>query len=125
MRKLVLFVLLAVALVVPALALASGGSHDSKDGHHRAGHGVAKAAIAACQSERTADAAAFKTKYANEKGKKAFRRCVKQHVRSAKKACRAERKSDKAAFKTKYGDAKGKHAGRRCVRQHSGDAISS
>lgn len=125
MRKLVLFALLAVALAVPALALASGGSPASKGGHHRAGHGVAKAAIAACRSEHTADPAAFKTKYANKKGKHAGRRCVVKHVRHAKKACRTERKSDKAAFKTKYGDAQGKHARRRCVAAHSGDSISS
>lgn len=124
MRKLVLFALLAVALAIPAFALASSGGHHSKSTHHRSGHGVAKAAIAACRSERTTDATAFKTKYANDKGKRAFRRCVRQHVRSAKKACRAERKSDKAAFKTKYGNAKGKHAGRGCVRKHSGDAVT-
>jgi hypothetical protein len=124
MRKLALFALLAVALAVPAFALASGDGHRGRDAQHRGAHGVARAAVAACRSERTADPAAFKTKYANEKGKRAFRRCVRQHVRAAKKACRAERRSDGAAFRTKYADAKGRHAFRRCVSRHSGDAAT-
>jgi hypothetical protein len=36
-------------------------------------------AAAQCRDERTADPAAFKTKYGNEKGRHAFRRCVRQH----------------------------------------------
>jgi hypothetical protein len=35
--------------------------------------------VAACKSERSADQAAFKTKYGNDKGHHAFRRCVRQH----------------------------------------------
>src|SRR3954453_11788745 len=89
--------------------------------HHQAG---LKPAVAACKSERQADKAAFKTKYANKNGKHAFRRCVAAHVRQARKTCRAERKADPAAFKTKYGNKKGKHAARRCVRQHEADPVA-
>jgi hypothetical protein len=63
--------------------------------------------------------------YISDSGKRAFRRCVIQHLRNAVKACRAERKTDKAAFKTKYANDNGKHATTRCVNRHSGDAIPS
>ena len=113
MKKLIVLVALVALMAVPALASAKH--------HHRAGVGPA---VAACKSERQADKAAFKTKYANKKGKHAFRRCVAAHVRQARKTCRAERKADKAAFKTKYANKNGKHAFRRCVRQHEADPVA-
>lgn len=114
MRKFTVFIALLALLAVPALSSGHAKKH---------GAGV-KPAVAACKSERTADPAAFKAKYANKKGKHAFRRCVAAHVRQAKKTCRAERKADPAAFKTKYGNKKGKHASRRCVRQHEADPVA-
>jgi ribosomal protein L19E len=36
-------------------------------------------AVQECRAERKADPAAFKTKYANAKGRNAFRRCVRAH----------------------------------------------
>ena len=84
------------------------------------GSGVA---AKACKAERAADPAAFKTKYANAKGKRAFGRCVSLHVRAARKTCRTERKADPAAFKTKYANSKGNHAFKRCVRQHADDPV--
>lgn len=113
MRKTLLLALIAV------LALSGvAGAHGN--GKARAVAGPAKQA---CKAERAADPAAFKLKYANANGKRAFRRCVRQHVRAAVKGCRAERKADKEAFKTKYANANGKRAFRRCVRQHSGDSV--
>jgi hypothetical protein len=103
---------LVALLAVPAFASGQGR------------HAAVKPAVAACKSERDADQAAFKTKYANKKGRHAMRRCVAQHVRQAVKTCRAERKADQAAFKTKYGNEKGRHAFRRCVRQHEADPVS-
>jgi len=85
--------------------------------------GVAAPARQACTAERSANPVAFKAKYANENGKRAFRRCVRQHVRNAAKTCRAERMADRAAFKAKYANEHGKRAFRRCVGQHSGDAV--
>ena len=114
MRKLILATALTALLAVPTLA----------DGHGKRHHPAVKAAAAACKSERDADPAAFKAKYANEKGRHAFRRCVRQHLRQAVKTCREERKADPDAFKTKYANEKGRHAFRRCVRQHAGDPVS-
>jgi hypothetical protein len=37
----------------------------------------------ACRAERQADVAAFKAKYANKRGRHAFRRCVRQHAGDA------------------------------------------
>ena len=113
MQKLTLLIALLALLAVPALA----------SGHGRHHPGV-KPAVAACKSERDADKAAFKTKYANKRGHHAMRRCVRQHVRQAVKTCRDERRADKAAFKTKYGNEKGRHAFRRCVRQHEADPVA-
>lgn len=104
-----------MVLAFSGVAGAQGPSH----------HGVARPAKQACKAERASDKAAFKTKYANDGGRRASRRCVVQHLKSAVKSCRAERKTDKAAFKTKYANDKGKHAAKRCVEQHSGDAIPS
>jgi hypothetical protein len=118
LKKFTVLVALLALLAVPAFA-----SGHAKKGHHHHAAGV-KQAAAACKAERTADPAAFKTKYGNKKGKHAFRRCVAKHVHQARKACRAERKADPAAFKTKYGNKKGKHAYKRCVRQHSGDPVA-
>lgn len=112
MRKTVSLAILMV-LAFAGVAGAEGPTH----------HGVAGPAKQACKAERASDGATFKTKYANDGGKRAFRRCVVQHLRSAVKACRAERKTDKAAFKTKYANDHGKRAAKRCVGQHSGDAI--
>jgi hypothetical protein len=115
LRKFTVLIALLALLAVPAFA----------SGHAKRHHGAGvKPAVAACKSERQADPAAFKTKYANKKGKHAFRRCVAQHVRQARKTCRAERKADPAAFKTKYANEKGKHAFRRCVRQHEADPVA-
>src|SRR5690242_11412324 len=100
MQKLTILIALLALLAVPALA----------SGHGRKHHPGVKPAVTACKSERDADAAAFKTKYANKHGRRAMQRCVRQHVRQAVKNCRAERKADSAAFKTKYGNAKGRHA---------------
>jgi hypothetical protein len=115
LKKFMVLVALLALLAVPALA-----SGHAKHRHH-AGTGPA---VAACKSERQADPAAFKTKYANKNGRHAFRRCVRQHVRQANKTCRAERNADPAAFKTKYGNENGKHAFRRCVRQHEADPVA-
>ena len=110
----------SIALVV-VLVFASVSVADAKR-HHRAAYGTGVAAKT-CKTERTADPAAFKTKYANKNGKRAFQRCVRQHVRAAYKTCRAERAADLAAFKTKYGNKNAKRAFRRCVRQHADDAV--
>jgi hypothetical protein len=117
LKKFMVLVALLALLAVPAFA----SGHAKRHHHHRAGVGPA---AAACKAERKADPAAFKTKYANKNGKRAFRRCVTAHVRQAGQTCRAERKSDSAAFKTKYGNKKGKNAFRRCVRQHEADPVA-
>ena len=117
MKKFTVLVALLALLAVPAFA----SGHAKRHHHHRAGVGPA---VAACKAERKADPTAFKAKYANKNGKRAFRRCVAAHVRQASKTCRAERKADKAAFKTKYGNKKGKNAFRRCVRQHESDPVA-
>jgi len=106
--------------VVAALAMSGIASAEGNTGNR----GVAGPAKQACKQERATGPAAFKEKYANKNGKRAFQRCVRQHLRSAAKGCRAERKADRAAFKAKYGNKKGKHAFRRCVRQHSGDPVA-
>ena len=111
MRKMLLILTLAVALVVPGLA--GGTSYAPK-------HYMAKQA---CKDERAADRDAFKAKYANENGRHAFRRCVRQHVRQAKRTCRAEREADRDAFREKYADEKGKHAFFLCVREHEADPV--
>jgi hypothetical protein len=113
MRKLTTLVAVALMALAPAAANA-----------HR-GHGVPgkQQAAAACKAERQADKDAFKAKYANKRGRHAFRRCVRQHLRQAAQTCRAERRADKDAFRTKYGNEKGRHAFRRCVRQHAGDPV--
>jgi hypothetical protein len=116
LRKFTVLIALLALLALPAFASGHGR-------HHAHGAGVGPAA-AACKSERAADPAAFKTKYANKNGKHAFRRCVAAHVRQAAKTCRAERKADPAAFKTKYANTKGKNAFRRCVRQHEADPVA-
>ncbi len=115
MRKTILAVSLAAALAVPGLADA-GPKHRGAKYTAPARH--------ACREEKQADPAAFQAKYANENGKRAFRRCVRQHVRQSVKTCRAERKQDRAAFKAKYANENGKHAFRRCVRQHESDPVS-
>jgi hypothetical protein len=114
MRKLISALAVMSLLALPVAA-------DAK--HHPAPAGTGKAR-AACKSERNADKAAFKAKYGNKKGKHAFRRCVKAHLKQARQGCRAERKADATAFRTKYGNKKGKHAYRRCVRQHAGDPVA-
>ena len=111
MRKTVLIPVIAVALAVPGLA--NGTSYAPK-------HYMAKSA---CKDEREADRDAFKEKYANENGRHAFRRCVRQHVRQARRTCRAERKQDKEAFRDKYADENGEHAFFLCVREHEADPV--
>jgi hypothetical protein len=70
LKKFTVLIALLALLAVPAFA----SGHAKRN--HRAGVGPA---TAACKSERKADPAAFKTKYANKHGKRAFRRCVRQH----------------------------------------------
>lgn len=114
MRKKSMTLLVVGVMALPAVA----------DGHKRDRVAGSGAAAKACKAERAADAAAFKAEYANENGKRAFRRCVRQRVRAARKACRAEREADPAAaFKAKYANENGKHAGRRCVRQNAGTTV--
>jgi hypothetical protein len=113
MRKTFLALSLVAALAIPALA--HGTSY------------VPKGTVAkqACKDERNADGDAFKAKYANDKGKHAFRRCVRQHRRQARKTCRAERKADKQAFKQKYGDPTQNYgdAFLRCQFEHEDDPV--
>ncbi|HKP90970.1 MAG TPA: hypothetical protein VJT75_13470 [Thermoleophilaceae bacterium] len=111
MRKTIIALGLAVALAVPALA--QGTSYAPKH------YGAKKA----CRDERAADKDAFKERYANENGRHAFRRCVRQHVRHAKAVCRAERETDPEAFKEKYASDRGTEAFGRCVREHESDPI--
>ncbi len=114
MRKLPVTIAALAALALPAAA-------DAHRPAHAAGAGKARAA---CSTERQADVTAFRTKYANKRGHRAFRRCVRQHVVQARKTCRAERKTDVAAFRAKYGNQRHRHAFRRCVRTHAGDAVA-
>lgn len=125
MRKIGILALTAV-MIVPSVALAKhNGGNDPAGQHRNDAYGAAhKAAVKACKAERSADPAAFKAKYANSKGKKAFHRCVRQHVNNALSTCSAERSADPEAFKTKYANAKGRHAFRRCARQHGSDPVS-
>ncbi|HYY64790.1 MAG TPA: hypothetical protein VE688_09255, partial [Gaiellaceae bacterium] len=72
-------------------------------------------AAAACRTERSADPAAFATKYGKgPKHANAFGNCVSANAKAAAaarieatknaaKACWTERKADLAAFKAKYG----------------------
>jgi hypothetical protein len=110
MRKTLLTLSLAAALVVPAVA--SGTSYVPQKDYPtaRARH--------ACKIEQADHPEQFQTSYANKNGKHAFRRCVRQKVRAAVKGCRAERKADKDAFREKYGNENGRNAFRRCVRQN-------
>ena len=110
MRKLTTSLAAVALLAVPA----------ATDAHRPAGKGKA---AAACRAEREADAEAFETKYANERGRRAFRRCVRRHVRQARLTCRTERQNDPAAFRTKYANERGKRAFRRCVRAHAGEPV--
>ena len=128
MRKAALLTLVAVFALV-GVALAAGDDQERGDRGPAAEaqgqkHRVAGPARKACKAERAADPAAFQEKYANKKGKRAGRRCVRQHVRSARRACRAKRAADPAAFRAKYANENGRRAGRRCVRQHSGDPVT-
>ena len=113
MRKLTTLVAVALMALAPAAA-------DAHRGHGQPGK---HQAAAACKAERDADKAAFKEKYANRNGRRAFRRCVRQHLRQASQTCRAESKADRDAFRTKYGNEKGRHAFRHCVRQHAADPV--
>jgi hypothetical protein len=113
-------IVIVVAMLSLAIALVPATASSAR--HHRPA-GTSQAAKA-CRAEHKADPAAFKAKYANKNGKRAFRRCVRQHVVAARKKCRAERKADPAAFKAKYANSNGKNAFRRCVRQHAGDPVS-
>jgi len=120
MPKIALLALAAVLTVVALAGAKSPGTSDTPGKEAR----PAGPAVAACKTERAADPAAFEAKYANEKGKRAGRRCVRQHVKAARKGCRAERATDKAAFRAKYAGPKGGRAMKRCVRQHAGDPVS-
>ena len=112
MRKTLLTLGIAAALAVPGLA--NGTSLAPK--HYEAKQ--------ACKEERDADRDAFKERYANENGKHAFRRCVRQHVRQARRKCRAERDDGKAAFREKYGEENGEHAFHHCVIEHEGEPVA-
>src|ERR1700712_3184702 len=92
--------LLALLAAVPALALATTGHGKNNRTHKHQQHARAlgmraglEPARTACRTERAADPAAFTTKYANKKGKRANVRCVRQHVRQARKTCRTERQN--------------------------------
>jgi hypothetical protein len=111
MRRTILTLSIAAALAAPGLA--SGTSYAPK-------HWVAKSA---CKQARSDDKDAFRERYANENGKHAFRRCVRQHVRYAKKYCRAERKDDKQAFREKYADNDGTGAFQNCVYAHEDEGV--
>jgi hypothetical protein len=106
--KLILSLAAVLALALPAAAPA---------------HKAQGPAVKACKAERTENPTAFQAKYANQKGKRAMRRCVRQHVRAARTTCKAERTRDAAAFKAKYANENGKRAFRRCVRAHAGDPL--
>jgi hypothetical protein len=112
MQRIALVATAAVVALVPATSQA-----------HKRPAGSGEAAKA-CRAERQADPAAFQKKYANENGKRAFRRCVRRHVRAARKKCREERKADPAAFRQKYANKKGRNAFRRCVRAHADEPVS-
>jgi len=111
MSRIALLALIAV-LSTAALAGAKGPGKGARAGNP---------AVAACKAERTVDSAAFQGKYANDKGKRAVKRCVRQHIKSARKTCKAERAADRQAFRAKYASKKGKRAMKRCVRDHAGD----
>jgi hypothetical protein len=108
------------AIGVLAVPAAAGASHPRV---HRASTGTGVAAKA-CKAERAADVTAFRQKYGNKKGKRAFARCVRQHVKQARQTCTTERAAGVTAFRQKYGNKKGRNAFSRCVRQHAGDPIS-
>lgn len=102
-----------VALAAPASAAAHGK-------HNHVPPGVGKAAKA-CKAERDSmGKEAFREKYANERGKRAFRRCVRQDIKEARQGCKAEREADQAAFREKYANKRGKRAFKRCVRANAG-----
>ena len=73
MKKTIASCVALAALVAPTAA----SSHSNATHHrlHRA-HG----AVQACKAERKSDLTAFRQKYANKKGRHAFRRCVRQHA---------------------------------------------
>jgi hypothetical protein len=84
-------------------------------------------AAAQCRAERSADPAAFKTKYGTGNGANAFGKCVSGKAKAAEaadvkatdnaaKACWTERMADSAAFKSKYGTGPNKaNAFGKCV----------
>ena len=106
------FVILAAAacLAVPAAATATP---DLRDGPRS----IARTACKAERDELGRDA--FRTKYANERGRRAMRRCVRQRMRAARAACRAERAADPAAFRAKYVNERGRRAFRGCLRANA------
>lgn len=110
MKKIAIAVAL-VALVAPSSAAAHGKKH-----HRYAGIGVA---AVACKAERSSIGKdAFQQKYANQRGRRAFVRCVKQRVVTARRSCKAERAADRDAFRAKYGKGpRQRRAFKRCVRQ--------
>jgi hypothetical protein len=107
------FAILAAAacLAAPAAATATHGHHD----------GPRAAARTACKAERESlGRDAFHAKYANDRGRRAMRRCVRQRLRAARAACRDERATDRAAFRAKYANDRGRRAFRGCLRAHAG-----
>lgn len=115
MRKLTTLIAMLALMLVPV------GAADAHRGHGTPGK---KQARAACKTERQADPAAFQAKYANKRGRRAMRRCVRAHLKQARQTCRAEREADPAKFRETYGNKNGRRAFRRCVRQHAGDPVS-
>lgn len=106
MRPILILAVFA-ALAVPTSALAHP-------------HGAGKARQA-CKAERESMGKdAFKAKYANDRGRRGMRRCMRERVKAARATCREERAADKAAFREKYSNDRGRRAMRRCVRTHSG-----
>jgi hypothetical protein len=110
MRRLAL-IATTLCLVAPTAATAHRRHHD----------GPRAAARTACQSERSVmGSEAFRAKYANERGRRAMRRCVRQRLRAARTLCRDERDADRAAFHEKYANDHGRRAFRGCLRVHAG-----
>ena len=106
------FAILAAAACLAAPAAATA-THPHRDGPRS----VARAACKAERDEVGRDA--FRAKYADERGRRAMRRCVRQRMRAARAACRTERATDPAAFREKYANERGRRAFRGCLRANA------
>jgi hypothetical protein len=111
MRRLSLLLVTAFCLLAPVGATAADRTHERPRALART----------ACQAERASIGAdAFRAKYANQRGRRAMRRCVRTHLRAARATCRSERAADRAAFRAKYANERGRRAFRGCLRAHAG-----